>query len=303
VIFTIQSEVLEVQNTAPTQKVDWGISLVQAPSLWHITKGSGIKVAILDTGIDNRHPDISNNFTNGVNFTTNNLNDHMDRQGHGTHVAGIIAGTNNDFGIVGVAPEAELYSVKVLGDDGSGSIEGIVKGIDWAISQEMDIISMSLGTSVDPGSYFHNAIKRARAAGIVIVAASGNENTSIGWPAAYDEVIAVGAVNQAMSRAMFSNFGDELDIAAPGVNILSTYLNDSYAKLSGTSMATPIVAGVVALIQSFCRKQGIKATPEKIVQLISERSVDLGETGDDDAFGNGLVNVYKLLASNNNNPK
>lgn len=301
--FRIQSEVLEVQDTKPAQTVDWGISLVQAPALWHITKGEGIKIAVLDTGVDYRHPDLSPNFKMGVNFTTNNPADHMDRQGHGTHCAGVIAGCDNDFGIVGVAPQAALYGVKVLGDNGSGSIQGIVSGINWAIAQKVDILSMSLGTSVDPGPALHDAIKRARAAGIVIVAASGNESTHCGWPAAYDEVIAVGALDQGMNKAGFSNFGQELDVSAPGVNILSTYLNSSYAKLSGTSMATPMVAGVVALVQAFCRKQGVKATPEKIVQLITERSVDLGTDGHDHGFGNGLINVYKLLANNNNNPR
>lgn len=301
--FRIQSEVIEVQNTKPEQKVDWGISLVQAPALWHLTKGEGIKVAVLDTGVDYRHPDLSSNFKMGVNFTTNNPDDVMDRQGHGTHCAGVIAGCDNDFGIVGVAPQAHIYAGKVLGDNGSGSIQGIINGIEWAIRQEVDIISMSLGCSVDPGPTLHDAIKRARAAGIVIVAASGNESTHCGWPAAYDEVIAVGALDQAFGKAGFSNFGKELDVIAPGVNILSTYLNSTYAKLSGTSMATPMVAGVVALIQSFCRKQGVKATPDKIVQLITERSVDLGDAGHDDNFGNGLINVYKLVANNNNNPR
>lgn len=209
-------------------------------------------------------------------------------------------GCDNDFGIIGVAPKAHLYPVKVLGDDGSGSIQSIVQGIDWAIQNQMDIISMSLGCSVDPGPMLHNAVKRARAAGIIIVAASGNENTGVGWPAAYDEVIAVGALDQTFGRAGFSNFGQELDVIAPGTDILSTYLNGSYAKLSGTSMATPVVAGVIALIQSFCRKQGVQATPERIMQLIQERSVDLGTDGHDHNFGNGLINVYKLVAGNSN---
>lgn len=297
--FKIQSEVLEIQATAPAQKVDWGVSLVQAPQIWAMSRGDGMKIAILDTGIDFTHPDIAPNFAKGINFTTANSGDHTDRQGHGSHCAGVVAGVDNDFGVVGVAPGAKLYNVKVLGDNGSGSIGAIIKGIDWCIKEGVDVMSMSLGCSEDPGTNFHNAIKRARAAGIVIVAASGNENTHCGWPAAYPEVIAVGAVDQSFGRADFSNFGAELDVVAPGVDILSTYPGNRYAKLSGTSMATPMVAGVVALVQHFCRQMGVVATPDKIVEMITERSVDMGNAGHDEMFGNGLINVFRLIKGNN----
>jgi subtilisin family serine protease len=297
--FKIQSEVLEILSESPKQKIDWGVSLVQAPQLWSMTKGEGIKVAVLDTGIDATHPDLAPNFKKGINFTTTNRNDYVDRQGHGTHCAGVIAACDNMVGVVGVAPRAELYVAKVLGDDGSGSISWIVNGIDWAIKEKVDIISMSLGTSADPGPALHDAIKRARNAGIVIVAASGNENTHVGWPAVYPETIAVGAVDQSFGRAGFSNFGEELDVVAPGVDILSTYPVNQYAKLSGTSMATPMVAGIAALVQAFCRNMGVAATPDKIVQMITERSVDMGQAGDDDMFGNGLINVFRMIKGNN----
>lgn len=292
--FSIHSEVVSIQSTQK-QVIDWGVSLVQAPQLWSETKGEGMKIAVLDTGIDKDHPDLRDNFVKGMNFTSTNRADFRDRQGHGTHCAGIISGVDNNIGVVGVAPKASLYIGKVLGDDGSGTIAGIIQGIDWAISEKVDILSMSLGASSNPGRAMHDAIKRARAAGIVIVAATGNENTHVGWPAAYPEVIAVGAIAQDLERADFSNFGKEVAIAAPGVDILSTYPQGRYAKLSGTSMATPMVAGVVALAQSYCRKRGIKANPDFIVKMIRERSVDLGEKGSDHRFGNGLVNVYKMI--------
>lgn len=301
--FRIQSEVLEIKQSAPHQVIDWGVSLVQSPQMWALTRGGGIKIAIMDTGVDFEHPDLAPNFVKGVNFTTSDANDHMDRQGHGSHCAGVAAGCDNDFGVVGVAPAASLYSIKVLGDNGSGSIQAIIKGIDWAIAEGIDILSMSLGASQDPGAPLHDAIKRARAAGIILIAASGNENTHIGWPAAYDEVISVGAIDQGFNRASFSNFGDSLDVVAPGVDILSTYPGNRYARLSGTSMATPIVTGIVALVQAYARKSGFKATPDKIVELIAQGSVDMGETGHDDKFGNGLVNVYRLLAQHNANLK
>ncbi|MFE4029326.1 S8 family peptidase [Priestia sp. YIM B13551] len=293
--FKIQSEVLEVQSTSPKQVIDWGVSVVQAPQIWSLTKGEGIKVAVLDTGIDPKHPDLAPNIKKGINFTTTNSSDFTDRQGHGSHCAGIIAACDNLVGVVGVAPRAELYIAKVLGDDGTGSIDAIIKGIDWAIAQDVDVISMSLGCAADPGRAFHDAFKRAHAAGIVIVAATGNENTHVGWPAVYEETIAVGAVDQTFGRADFSNFGNEVDIAAPGVDIYSTYKNGGYAKLSGTSMATPMVAGVITLVLSYARKTGQEVTPEQIMQLIEQRSVDLGIVGDDDSFGNGLVNIFKLI--------
>lgn len=299
--FQIQSEVIEVQDASPKQVIDWGVSLVQAPKMWSMTRGEGMKIAVLDTGIDTTHPDLAPNYKKGKNFTSSKTDDVTDRQGHGTHCAGIIAGCDNMVGIVGVAPKAELYIGKVLGDNGSGGIEAIVKGIDWAISEGVDIISMSLGCSNDPGPALHDAVKRARAAGIIMVVASGNENTHVGWPAVYDEVIAVGAVDQTFGRANFSNFGSELDVAAPGVDILSTYPVNKYARLSGTSMATPMVAGIVALIQKFCRNMGVAATPEKIIQMITERSVDMGDAGRDDMFGNGLINVFRMVKGNNDN--
>lgn len=293
--FRIESEVLNVQSTTAGQIIDWGVSLVQAPQLWQVTKGEGVKVLVLDTGIDPRHPDLMPNFKMGYNFTTGNANDYIDRQGHGSHCCGIIAAADNGFGVIGVAPKAELYMGKVLGDNGQGGFDAIIKGIHWGIQEKVDIISMSLGCSVDPGPALHDAIKQAHAAGIIIVAASGNENTGCGWPAAYDECIAVGAVDQALDRAFFSNFGKEVDVAAPGVDILSTYKDGQYAKLSGTSMATPMVAGVLALIVSFCKKNGMKVTPDAALNMIAQRSVDLGQDGRDDMFGNGLINVYKLV--------
>lgn len=293
--FSIESEVLQILSKAPNQMIDWGVSLVQAPQVWSLTKGEGVKIAILDTGVDPNHPDLKDNIKKGKNFTTTNTSDFVDRQGHGSHCAGIIAAIDNSIGVVGVAPKSELYIGKVLGDDGSGSIQPIIEGINWAIAEQVDIISMSLGCSIDPGQSFHDAIKKAHEAGIVIVAATGNENTHVGWPAAYEETIAVGAVNQSLEHATFSNFGSEVDVSAPGVDIYSTYKNGSYAKLSGTSMATPMTAGVIALVLSYLKKIGRAATPDQIMKLVQERSVDLGATGDDDSFGNGLINVFKLI--------
>jgi len=296
----IKSEVLEVQATRPQQVTDWGVSLVQAPQVWTRTRGEDIKVLILDTGLDYRHPDIAANFRAGKNFTNSRATDYMDRHGHGTHCAGIVSGIDNGIGIVGVAPAAQIYVGKVLSDSGGGSFEWLIKGIEYGIEKKVDIISMSLGAEEDPGEEVHDVIKRAREAGIIIVAASGNEAGKVNYPAAYDEVIAVAAIDQAFDYADFSNFGEAVDVAAPGVDILSTYLNSNYAKLSGTSMATPIVTGVIALAQSYARKKDIAADPNKIFEMIKSRSVDVGEKGTDQHFGNGIINIFRLLKEDNN---
>lgn len=216
-----------------------------------------------------------------------------------THCAGIIAGVDNGIGVIGVAPSVELYGVKVLGDNGSGGIPAIVKGIDWAIANQINVISMSLGCSQDPGAELHEAIKRAYAAGITIVAASGNEATHCGWPAAYPEVIAVGAIDAGFDKANFSNFGSEVDVAAPGVQIYSTYKDQQYAKLSGTSMATPMVAGCVAIVMSLAKHLGKKFTPDMVLDMLTRKSVDLGQDGKDINYGAGAINLYKLLAQHN----
>lgn len=166
----------------------------------------------------------------GINFTTNAIEDYTDRVGHGTHVAGIIAAFNNSIGVVAVAPKAEIHAVKVLGDNGSGNHSHIAQGINWCIENNIDIICMSLGSQI-PNVAMHSAIQRAYERNITIVAAAGNDgdinkDDDIDYPARYPEVIAVGAVNKYYERSWFSSDGDELEITAPGEEILSTHLNN-----------------------------------------------------------------------------
>lgn len=281
--------------SAGQELIDWGLNAIMAQQAWKKAKGEGIKVAILDTGIDLTHPDLKDNIKAAIDFSGSPYGA-TDRKGHGTHVAGIIAGIDNGTGMVGVAPHAELYIAKVLGDNGGGSFEAIVKGIDWAISQGVDLINMSLGCGVEPPVEMHEAIKRAYAAGIMLIAATGNENRSVGWPAMYDEVLAVSAMDVTYDRASFSNFGIKNEVIAPGVNIYSTYPVGAYAELSGTSMATPIIAGSVALYLSLLKKQGApKPTVEQVHAAVVQAVVDLGIDGKDDLFGAGLINLVKLL--------
>lgn len=280
---------------AVAQKVDWGVAMTGAPSLWKKTRGETIKVAILDTGIDRYHQDLIGNIKGGVNFTSSDMNDYQDRNGHGTHCAGIIGAIDNNQGVVGVAPRVELYGVKVLGDDGSGQLSWIIRGMRWAIQNKMDVISMSLGCESEPSRDFQLVFKEAAAAGIPVIVAAGNEQHHVDWPAVYPETIAVGAVDVALEKAAFSNFGEEVDVAAPGVDIFSTYPTNRYAVLSGTSMATPMVTGSVALYLALKKQQGIKPTLADVHNAVKSASVDLGMDGYDVETGYGLLNLGRLL--------
>lgn len=278
-----------------TDYIDWGLKTVGAESAWQKTKGKGVKVAVLDTGIDSDHPDLKPNLKAYMDFTGSKYGPE-DQQGHGSHCAGIIAGSQNNRGMIGIAPEVDLYSAKVLGDDGTGGFDSIVKGIRWAMEQKVDIISMSLGTSTKPPESVHTLIKQAVAQGIIILAATGNENGKVCWPAMYDEVIAVSAIDNNLQRASFSNYGIKNEITAPGVNIVSTYKNAMYARLSGTSMATPLVAGAAALVVARHRDLFFDTTPtvENVHKMLNKMVKDLGEVGKDDLYGFGMIDLTKL---------
>lgn len=292
--FSVANYNAEIVPERPSQVVDWGVLTLKAQGVWGKTQGENVKIAILDTGADITHPDLVQNIKGYMNLTGGEITDVRDTVGHGTHVAGIIGAANNQIGVVGIAPNAELHIVKVLGEDGEGSINSIIQGIAYAIENRVDIISMSLGCTQDPGSMLHQAIKFASDQGIIIVAAAGNEAGAINWPAVYDEVISVGAIDSKLHAADFSNHG-KVDIVAPGVDILSTYPVNRYARLSGTSMATPMVTGLLALYLSHCKKNNIPYSKESIVELFQIDSQDLGNKGKDEYYGYGLFDITKAI--------
>ena len=210
-----------------TQTIPYGISLIHAPDLWPLTKGAGpINVVILDTGIDTKHPDLAPNFAGGFNTFTN-TGDPTDDNGHGTHVAGTIAAVDNNFGVVGVAPEVRIWSVKVLDKTGFGFDENVVAGVDWVIAKKREIggdwiMSLSLG-SWQNSPIEEEAFKRVIDDGVVVVAAAGNRSfPDVEFPAAYDGVIGVGAIDSTLALASFSDHGPHMSIVAPGVRVLST---------------------------------------------------------------------------------
>lgn len=301
------AKILEI--TQPAQKVDWGLKLLEVDKRWISSQGEGVNIAVLDTGIA-RHPDLDCNVKGGYNVTSKDKDAYLDKHGHGTHVAGIVAAANNAIGVVGVAPRANLYAIKVLGDDGKGDNNNIAAGINWAIHNKMDIITLSLGAKEDSKA-LRAAVKKAYDANVVIVAAAGNDGAQYGdnidYPAAYPEVISVGAVNKYLQRSWFSGDGAKLDVSAPGEEIISTYLNNGYAALSGTSMAAPFVTGLIALIIAKHRKQAANKipckspvdTPKRVLEHVTRCVTDAGEVGKDRFYGYGIVNPEKLLQGDN----
>jgi subtilisin family serine protease len=253
----------ELKTLAETEKerINWAQSLLGIPGVWTETMGDGVKVAVLDTGIDINHRDLENAIIDTEDFTGDGVEDF---NGHGTHCAGIIGARLNDVGFVGVAPKSQLLAGKVLGNDGRGDLSRIAEGIDWAVQKGAHIISMSLGGTVSSNILF-KAIHMALTNGVFVICAAGNEGSlfqnSIGYPGRYGSVITVASHDRNGNRSGFSSSGGEIDIMAPGSNIWSTYKNGGYAELSGTSMATPFIAGMAALIVSKHNKEPNNKTP------------------------------------------
>lgn len=210
--------------------------------------GEGIEVALLDTGVDLQHPDLRANVLGGIDLV-NDDDDPQDDNGHGTGVAGILAAAENGQGLVGVAPNVGLWAVKMLGGDEQGSISDLIQGIEWAVERGVEIISMSLGTPED-NLALHEAIRAAQRAGVLLVAAAGNKGSRVLFPAAYPEVIAVAASDENDQHAWFSNMGPEVELTAPGTDLLSTGLKGEYQIVNGTSFSVPHVSGVAALLMS-----------------------------------------------------
>ncbi|MFI8687539.1 S8 family peptidase [Rossellomorea sp. NPDC077527] len=287
------------------QVVDWGHAPVKASEASRSGyTGKGVKVAVIDTGISSSHPDL--HVRGGVSFV-DGVEALKDDNGHGTHVAGIIAGMDNAIGVLGVSPGVELYSVKALDSGGIGNQTDVVAGIDWAIKHDIDIINLSITTFTDSLA-LKKIIQQANEKGILVTAASGNEETGAGqpagtdiaYPARYDEVIGVGAITQEMKRALFSYIGPSLEFTAPGERIYSTYVTnggatDGYAYMSGTSMATPYVTGVMALY----KEAFPDLSSEELRSFVQEHALDLGQKGKDDQYGFGLIQSPYAMSVNN----
>lgn len=280
---------------ATADAVNWDMTSVSATKVWPTNTGAGVRIAVIDTGIDYHHADLAPNYAGGYNFVKK-TNDPLDDHGHGTHVAGTIAAAVNGSGIKGVAPAAKLYALKVLDASGSGSYSNIIAALQWCVTNKMQIASMSLGASVNSKA-LHDACTNAYQGGVLLVAAAGNSGTSGGldttveFPAAYGACIAVGAVDSNSVRPYWSSTGAKVELAAPGVNITSDKLGGGLTVMSGTSMATPHVAGVAALVYA----SGV-AKPALVRQRLDATASDLGAPGRDNLYGYGLVNASAAVS-------
>jgi subtilisin family serine protease len=323
----------DVQMYAVDAELDdsWGVAHIQAGEVHQNgNKGAGVKIGIIDSGVNYNHPDLNDNFDPvnlGYDFYYYDT-DPMDVYGHGTHVAGSACAEDNFSGVVGVAPECDLYSLRVLNDDGVGYASDIMAAVDWSTGQEiylpgywegdvgapeepiqgikMDIINLSLGQSSHPGSIVEQAFDNAYYNhNILIVAAAGNsgnkggKSESIIYPAKFSSVIAVGATDPTNTRASFSSTGETLELSAPGVSVYSTWNdstsysspspvcvseNECYKYGSGTSMASPHVAGVAALVIA----AGVTDAAQ-VRSILQATALDLGSSGRDGQYGYGLV--------------
>jgi len=269
--------------------IDWGIARIGADKVWTTGSGTGITIAIVDTGIQVNHPDLVNNIVQGYDFVNNDI-DANDDNGHGTHVAGIAAASFNQAGVVGVSHSSKLLPIKVLNSQGYGYLSDVAKGVYYATDNGARVINLSLGSTTD-SLVLKDAINYAASKGVLVIAAAGNDGGApCSYPAAYSNAVCVVATDSKNLLASFSNIGGEL--AAPGVYNYSTYLGSTYRYLSGTSMATPHVTGTAALLLSICQS----CTISEIRTVMRETAVDLGEVGQDILFGYGLVDLTSAVS-------
>lgn len=271
--------------TPEETEIPWGVKRVNAAGAWGFNTGRGVKVAIIDTGVDYNHPDLAGNYAGGYNAITPSATP-LDDHGHGTHVSGTVGAIRDAKGVVGVAPDARLYGVKVLDAKGSGTYANIVDGIQWAVENGMQVINMSLGGSSGTAA-LANAMTAAYKAGVTIVCAAGNDSGPVNYPAKYPEAIAVSALDSADKITSFSSRGAEIAFIAPGAKINSTYKGGGYSALSGTSMASPHVAGLAALAVA-----SGSGTPAQVRASLKKAAVSLGLKATEE--GAGLINAARI---------
>jgi subtilisin len=307
------SRIAYIVNDSVYQAADeytntWGVQYIGSQSVHNQSiNGAGVKIAVLDTGIDSTHPDLKDNYKGGFDFVNNDSDPWDDNclsekvTCHGTHVSGTIAAELNGFGVVGVAPGASIYAIKVLNGGGFGSASYIISGLEWAVNNKMNIVSMSIeGRDNNPALLY--AINAAYNSGILLVAAAGNTGGGpVLYPAAYDSVIAVTTVDQNYQKAVFSPIDPKIELAAPGVNINSTVcvsaqspnicLTEGYGLLSGTSMAAPHVTGVAALIMS----HDMTKTNKEVRAILQNTARHVGTPGRNNVYGFGVVDASNAI--------
>ena len=297
--------VCEAHRDVPTDEarpqaetVPPGVSQIGAPQAWDASRGQGIKVVILDTGIDARHPDLAPNVKGAVSFVPDETP--HDGNGHGTHAAGIVAAAETGAGIIGVAPAASLYNVKVLANSGSGQWSWMISGIQWCISNRMDIVSIQFGAASMPTAV-ELICNAAWAKGLLVIATAGVGGPDMGTvaaPARFKNVIAVSAVDSADVITRFSGRGPEVELCAPGINVLSTKPGGEYQSWSGTAGACAHVSGAAAVAWGSHRF----ATNVEIWNLMAGTARPLGTPGWDPQYGYGRVQADQAALARSPSP-
>ena len=282
----------------------WALTALKAETVHQETRGSGVTVAVIDTGVKSSHSDLSGNVLSGTDYIVPGTSAN-DENGHGTHVAGIIAALyNNSRGIAGMAPRAKILPVRVLDRYGSGTSANVAKGILYAVSKGAKVINLSLG-STQSSTAMQSAVAEAIRKNVLVVAAAGNRGCGLfgsptEYPAAYPGVVGVAAVTQSLQRASFSSCGSWVDVAAPGQSIISTMIRSSvglgcsstadYCTLSGTSFSAPYVAATGAL--AIAERGWSQST---VASRLQSTATDLSPAGRDRNTGSGFINPLKLV--------
>ena len=293
----VRFNITDVVCESSEEHVDYGVAMSGANLEWAESMGEGIKIGIIDSGIDLYHPDLVGRVKKYRNFTGGDKNDVTDHNGHGTHVAGIMAANKNGRGIVGVAPMASLYVAKAFNKHGMADDLSVAESLKWLIQNKVNIINMSFSSNDVPNYY--NGIKEAYDKGIIVVCAAGNngkfKSRGLGYPAKYPETISVASVDIRGKVSDFSSKNVNADIAAAGVEILSCYPGGRYAKFTGTSMAAPIISGAAAILQRKAKNRlGRFLSPEEMRTVLCMHCEDIEKKGPDNSSGCGVFSFGGL---------
>lgn len=278
----------------PNYGYQWAWETIGAPAAWGYSKGQGALIAVVDTGADLDHSDLASKVRADIDYDfVNDDDDADDDHGHGTHVSGIAAAaTNNGIGVAGLGWQATILPLKIISKDGTGDTTDLISAIYYAADNGADVINMSIGDTADCPSSVQAAVDYAYARGVAMVAASGSDGAGAEmYPANCEHVLGVASTERDDARSSGSNYGDHVSVAAPGSGIYSTVMNDSYGTKSGTSMATPYVAGLAALLIAHYPSY----SPDEIASAILDNARDLGQAGWDPYYGCGRINAREAL--------
>lgn len=267
----VSLQALPSGNIVNERGIPWGVGHIGAPAAWSRTTGYRVKVGVIDTGVDFRHPDLRHSLERGINLL-HRMELPQDDNGHGTHISGTIAAANQQQGMIGVAPRAQIHPVKAFDHNGTAYVSDIILGIEWCVKNAIDVVNMSFGMKTRSRSLYA-AVNSAYRSGVLIVASSGNDGRSgsIDYPARYSHTVAVGATTRTGRIAGFTNRSGLIDVYAPGERIVSAWLRGKHREMSGTSMATSHVTGAVALLLSL--KPGL--SPGQIKNIIQRSAIPL----------------------------